>query len=239
MPSAAHSGRTSFRVSLEKAVFVLDADEAGGAVGHGVVGLAQLFGREVGASDLADLAGGDAFVEGPQGVGDGCVAVGGVEDVEVDPVGVEATEAVLQGRADIGRLGPVTVVVHLHPELGGQDDLLPAGTESLAQELLALGTPVDVGRVEEGDAVVEGGVDHLGAAGGVDPAPEVVATEADDRHLERPDGTCPHHDLLGPADGSGGSGGVKTVSSFQSRTLIDWLAVASRVPSSAQRWAKP
>ncbi len=36
-----------------------------------------------------------------------------------------------------------------------------------------------------------------------------------------------------------GPGGVKVVCSVHSLTLIDWLAVASRVPSSAHRWASP
>ena len=73
-----------FGLPLEEAVLVLDADEAGGAVGHGRRRLPQLGGREVRAADLADLAGRDAVVEGPQGVGDGGVGIGGVEDVEVD-----------------------------------------------------------------------------------------------------------------------------------------------------------
>ena len=75
--------------------------------------------------------------------------------------------------------------MHVHPELGGQHDLVAPAAEHLAEELLAgAGAAVDVGGVEEGDALVERGVDDGAGAFEVDAAAEVVAAEADDRDVQ-------------------------------------------------------
>ena len=94
----------------------------------------------------------------------GRLGVGGVQLVEVDVVGPQAPQAVLEGLADVGGLGAFVLGVDLHAELGGEHDLVAARAQGAAQELLALGAAVDVGGVEEGDAGVEGGVHHRGGA---------------------------------------------------------------------------
>ena len=81
-------------------------------------------------------------------------------------------------------LGAFAVVVDRRAELGGDHRLVASGAEGTAEELLALGTAVDVGGVEEVDPGVERGADHGAGRGVVDPHAEVVAADADRRDLE-------------------------------------------------------
>ena len=67
-----------------------------------------------------------------------------------------------------------------HGELGGQHHLVALALQGDAHHLLGLAlAAVDVGGVEEGDAVLDGGVDHRVGGGLVDAHAEVVAAEAD------------------------------------------------------------
>ena len=85
-----------------------------------------------------------------------------VDLVEVDPVGVQPPQRVLD-RADdpAARVAPlVRVLAHRVVELGREDDVVaPAAGERLADDLLGLALPVDVGGVDEVDAGVERRVD--------------------------------------------------------------------------------
>ena len=62
-------------------------------------------------------------------------------------------------------------VAHVHPELGREHNLVAASRQDLAQELLAapVGTAVDVGGVEERDALLERRVHDCPRAFEVDP----------------------------------------------------------------------
>ena len=53
----------------------------------------------------------------------------------------------------------VDLVAHLAVELGGEDDVVAAAFEGLADDLLVLALAVDVSGVDEVDAGVERGVD--------------------------------------------------------------------------------
>ena len=113
-------------------------------------------------------------------------AIGVVVLVEVDPVGLQPAQRILDRAADVlpaprRRLAVAGAVA----ELRRQDDLVAAPGQRAADDLLAAATAaVDLRRVEEGHARVERGVDHGPRGRLVDPAAEVVAAEADDRHLE-------------------------------------------------------
>ena len=85
----------------------------------------------------------------------------------------------------------------VHPELGGEDDVLAARTQRAAQELLALAVAVDVSRVEECDSRIQRGMDDGRRGGGVDAATEVVAAESDDRDSQGADGARLHEGLSG------------------------------------------
>ncbi len=70
--------------------------------------------------------------------------------------------------------------LHVHPELGGDHEVVAAPLERLAEQLLAGAlAAVDVGGVEQRDADVLGGVEDVADAVEVDPAAERVAADAD------------------------------------------------------------
>src|SRR4051812_1717834 len=81
--------------------------------------------------------------------------------VEVDVVGVQAPQRVLDGLHDPAARAALVVdlVAHLAVELRGEDDVVAAAFEGLADDLLVLALRIDVGRVDEVDARVERGVD--------------------------------------------------------------------------------
>ena len=87
--------------------------------------------------------------------------VGAVDLVEVDPVGAEAPQRVLDlGDDPAARTAAVVgVLAHRHAELGGQHDVVAAALECLADDLLGLAGGVDVGGVDEVDPGIQGAVD--------------------------------------------------------------------------------
>src|SRR3954471_14011797 len=84
-----------------------------------------------------------------------------VDVVEVDVVGAEPTQRVLDLVDDpaSGATALVGVLAHRHEELGGERDIVTAALEGLADDLLRLASRVDVGGVNEVDALVQGGLD--------------------------------------------------------------------------------
>jgi hypothetical protein len=96
--------------------------------------------------------------------------------VEVDPVGVEAAQAVLDRFHDpASGVAPVVGrVVHGVVELGGEHHLVPAALQGPPDDLLALAERVDVGSVDHVDTGVECGVHgpHALVVVGVAPGAE-------------------------------------------------------------------
>ena len=165
--------------AVEEVVVVLHGDEAGPAVEVGdVEGLGKLPGVHGGGSDVADLAGFDDVVEGFHGLFDGGFVVPAVDLVEVDVVGAEALEALVELEEDLfaGEALAVGVVAHDAVELGGDDGVFAFGVgfEEAAEELFAGAGGVDVGGVEEVDAEVEGLLEE-GLAVGFAESPGVAA----------------------------------------------------------------
>lgn len=76
-------------------------------------------------------------------------------------------------------------VVHGHAELGGQDDLLaPRAHDRAHVGLGATAAAIHVRCVEQGDAGVEGGVEHGLCAGFVQLHAEIVAAKPDSRDAQ-------------------------------------------------------
>ena len=146
----------------------------------------------------------DQLGQGAQRLGHRGLLVRRVQLVEVDVVGAQPLQAVLEGGADVGRRGPALVPLVGDAELGGQHDLVAPGPERGAEVGLALGAPVDVGGVEEGDAGIERGThDGVGLLA-TDAHAEVVAAQPDHADGERADGARVHvrsSDLAGPMQG--------------------------------------
>jgi hypothetical protein len=143
----------------------------------------------------ADLALGDELVERPDGLLDRRLGVGRVQLVELDAVGLQPSQRRLDGVADVraGALGtPRLRALDGEPgvaPLRREHDLVARGAAGLREGDAHEGlggrgrVAVDVGGVEERDAVIDRGVDDRVGARLVlrhgAPAAEVVAAEAD------------------------------------------------------------
>ncbi len=113
--------------AVEEVVVVLHGDEAGPAVEVGnVEGFGELPGVHGGGSDVADFAGFYDVVEGFESLFDGSLVVPAVDLVEVDVVGAEAAEALVEFEEYLfaGETFAVGIVAHDSIELGGDDDVL-------------------------------------------------------------------------------------------------------------------
>jgi hypothetical protein len=84
-----------------------------------------------------------------------------VDLVEVDPVGAEPPQRVLDRPDDPAprAAAAVRVLAHRHEELGREHDVVAPALERLADDLLRLAGGVDVGGVDEVDAGAERAVD--------------------------------------------------------------------------------
>jgi len=127
----------------------------------------------------------DEVAERPQGLLDRGQRVGLVLLVEVDPVGLEPSEARLDLGYDVMARGALKAAAGIHRprEFGRQHDVLAAVAEDLAKAALgaAARITVSVGLVEERDAEVERLVDDLAGRREIDTAAEIVAAEPDHR----------------------------------------------------------
>src|SRR5271154_4756583 len=92
---------------------------------------------------------------------DGYIRVDAVLIEEIDHIGPEALERGLGDLADA--LGTAVesdilacVLVNFPSELSGDDDLIAQRSECLADELLVGEGAIDLGRIEEGDATLDG-----------------------------------------------------------------------------------
>ena len=131
------------------------------------LGLDDVGGVGLRRADRADLAAADQVGQCGEGLLDVGAGVGAVELVEVDVVGLQATQRVLHGGDDPAPRGALLVRVlagraaeHRAAELGGEHDLVPAPFQGLADDVL--GVAVGVGGVDEVDAGVQRLVDDAG-----------------------------------------------------------------------------
>ena len=149
------------------------------------VRLLDLGGAEVRGADRPHRPRRDELVERAERLGDRRLAVRPVVPVDVDHVGAQPAEAVLDRLADVAaRSARPLAVAHVHPELGRENDLVTPPVQHAPELLLTLAAAVDVGGVKEGDAGVERGVDDLPCVVKREPAAEVVAAEPDDRRRQ-------------------------------------------------------
>src|ERR671910_705928 len=154
--------------------------------------LDDLAGRESRGSDVADLALVDQVGERRERLFDVGSRLGAVDLVEVDPVGVEPAQRVLDRAHDpaAGVAAPVGILAHGVVELRGEDYVVaPAAGERLADDLLGLARPVDVGGVDEVDARVERTVDDPDGLVVVGVAPGAEHHRAEAELADRNTGT--------------------------------------------------
>src|SRR4051794_29441479 len=184
-------------LAVEQVVVVLHRHEPVPAVlARHVQGLAELPGPHGGGAEVADLAAADGRVQRLEGLLDRRAGVPAVDLVQVDVVGAEPPEAVVELPQDRLAGEPRAVGAGVHPavHLGGQDDVVAVGevADRPAGDLLAGAVGVDVRGVEEGDPAGQGLLDEP-AAVLLAEGPGVVApvrlaeahhAETDAGHLE-------------------------------------------------------
>ena len=112
-------------------------------------------------AEVADLALVNQVGECAEGLVEVGLGVPAVDLVEVDPVGAEPAQRVLDLADDpaAGAATVVEVVAHRHERLGREHDVVAASREGLADDDLGLAGGVDVCGVDERDARVERAVD--------------------------------------------------------------------------------
>src|SRR5207253_2380110 len=111
--------------------------------------------------DRADLAGAYQLRQRGKRLLDVGVGVGPVNLVQVDVVGLQAAQRVLDLGYDPAPRGasPVWVVAHREAHLGGEDNVIAAALEGLADDLFRFAAGVGVGGVDEVDSSVQRAVD--------------------------------------------------------------------------------
>jgi len=107
--------------------------------------------------------------------------------IEIDPVRLQAAQAVVDGSRDPSpRIAPLILVgPHLVVELGGENDVVASSAQRGADDLFAFAERVDVGRVDEIDAAVERTMDDAFTRLmiGVAPCAQHHGTETEAAHV--------------------------------------------------------
>jgi hypothetical protein len=185
-------------VAHQQTVFVLAGDEALAAqrLGH-AHGIDDAPGRIVGAADVAHLALPDEVVERPHRLVDRRQRIRPMHLIEVDVVGAEVAQAPLDGFHDVAAgAAALYAAAGRHragrsnaraAELGRDDDAGAPLAQRLGKVLLrhpALAEGIDIGRIEQGDTEIERRMHDAQGGGMVEPAAQVVASEADRRHAK-------------------------------------------------------
>jgi hypothetical protein len=178
--------------TLKQRPVILGGNERGVAADHGQVrGVGKLPAAEVRVAQVPDLALGNQLMQCRDGLLDRGHRIRRVQLVQIDVVGAQPPQRLGHGPPDVGpaalgpRGRPVAHVSALVAELGGQDDLIPAPAEDLAERALGpAASAVGVGRVEQGDAGVDGRVHHRACPVEVQASAEVVTAEPGHRYHE-------------------------------------------------------
>ena len=154
--------------------------------GHARLDLLEL---EVREADESDLAFAHDVVERLHRLLERGQAVGPVHEVDVDVVGAEVLQALVDRRDDAlaAAVAEVRLVPVVHAELGDDDRLVAAPAERLAERALGSAHAVALGGVEAVDAEVErapDGAHELRLLDVAVAAADLPAAEADGRDLE-------------------------------------------------------
>ena len=141
-----------FGVAGEQRIIDLLRDVARGAepVGDGQ-GFHQVPAGVVGATDIANLAGPYKIVERPQGFLERRERIEAVGLIEVDVIRAETAQAGLAGFDEVAarESGFVGAGFETNECFSGEDNLLPASAQRLAEDFFGLAERINVGRVEE------------------------------------------------------------------------------------------
>ena len=143
--------------AIDQVVVILHADEARQAVRvGGGEHLGELPGEHAGGADVERLARAHDVVQRAQRLFDRRVVIEAVDLVEIDVIGAEPAQAVVDGVQDVlaRQAALVRVVAHRVEDLGGDDDAVARGEvlQRAPSDFFAHADGVHVGGVEEVDA---------------------------------------------------------------------------------------
>jgi len=124
--------------------------------------LHQLPSEEIRTAEIAHLALMHEIVERGERLFERREEIEAMDDIEVDPVGTEPTQAVLAALDDVSaaQAHVVDLGAHASPHFGGKHHLVSFALERFPQDLLRLAIGIDVGGIEEIDPGIEGHVDQ-------------------------------------------------------------------------------
>jgi hypothetical protein len=105
----------------------------------------------------------------------------------------ETAETVLHGLADVGGLGALALLVHLHAELGGEHHPIAPASQRQAEEFLAAAPVVNVRGVQEVHTAVESGIHYRRCRLRIDAPPEVITSQPDHGDFQRSDPSLLHY----------------------------------------------
>ena len=177
-------------------------------LGAGVERLLQPGGAVVGRADSAHLPGLDQFGVGRQGFRQGRVRVVAVRHVEVDVVGLQPAQRILDLLGDPGLREPLAAVRHLDADLGADHHPLAAAAllQPLADDGLALaprvaGVParIHIRRVDEIEACAGEGVEQPERGRFIGGPAEHVAAKGERRDRQARLAELPLFHALSPA----------------------------------------
>ena len=98
--------------------------------------------------------------------------------IQIDPIRSETAQTVVDRLPHVRRTGTLASIIDRQPELRREDHSIALSGQRAAEELLALGSTVDISGVEESDAGVERGAHDGFRTRVVQGHAEVVAAEA-------------------------------------------------------------
>ena len=143
---------------MHDAEFVLDADESRASFRRDRRRFLQLRCRKIRASDFSNLSSANEVIERAERLRNRDRRVGLMELIEIDSIGSKPPQAVFRRPSDVLRAGALAFRVDAHPELRRDHHAVAASRQRMSQIDFAVRRTVDVGRVEEGDAGINGGM---------------------------------------------------------------------------------
>ncbi len=139
----------------------------------------HLFGAEIADADRADLAGAIERAHGFRDLLNRCVGIRPVNLIEVDGVGLQAAEGILNLPDDavLARVAEWTAALPVETDLGRNQRALAPTTcgECLSDDLLGVAEAVDGRRIDEIDTAIQRRVNRPDRVGLVAAAPHPAA----------------------------------------------------------------
>ena len=150
------------------------------------LGVHHLPGRKVRASEVTNFPLPYQVVQRPQRFFHRRIWIWKMQLVKVDPVGLQAAQAGLGRSQDVIPRSALqrSRLIHGAAEFSGQHDFFPPLTEHLPQDRLRPpALPINIGSIKQGDAEINGLVDHLAGFIEVNPHAKVITSQADHRYF--------------------------------------------------------